>query len=352
MHRRTVFVFFILFTALFFIPGMSGTSANAEPGPFNQEAHDFLLSFEKAESPFSSASSGMIEHLQDSADIASSMEGILQAAGNSSGIDFFSQADSAGTETPLSVAGVPGEISGYETAGVAGPSASGTKNPVTPSAKKSGSYDLQVLSWLVGVVSAVFILATLVVMRYGSRAFIGGPGPVKRMPYTGRAALNRKLSASVIQGTSVRPAVFEAALDIAEDLSREGREGQPVGTALVLGDADQVMQRSRQLILNPFEGHPPSEKMVTDPLFKENIKEFSRIDGIFVISDDGVAEAAGRLITIDTGDVNLPKGLGTRHTSVAALTRETRSIGIVVSSSGGTIRIVKNGVLLQTIHPL
>jgi len=234
----------------------------------------------------------------------------------------------------------------------AGSSSSASAGPVAPVTRKSGTYDLQVISWLVGMVSAVLILATLVVMRYGSRAFVSGPGPVKRMPYTGKAALNRRLSAVLTQGTSIRPAVFEAALDIAQDLAREGREGKPVGTALVVGDAAHVMERSRQLILNPFEGHPPSEKMVTDQAFRENIKEFSRIDGIFVISDEGVAEAAGRLITIDTGGVSLPKGLGTRHTSVAALTRETRSVGIVVSSSGGTIRIVKNGVVLQTIHPL
>jgi DNA integrity scanning protein DisA with diadenylate cyclase activity len=352
MHRRTVFVFFILVTNLLFNMGISGTSAAAVPDSFNQDTHDFFISFERAGSPFTAASSGMIEQLQDSADITSSMEGILHAAGNSSGIEFFSQTDSREMNAPFSVAGAPGEISVSGTTIASATSSSGTGSPVAPEIKESGSYNLQVLSWIVGVVSVILILATLVVMRYGSRAFMAGPGPVKRMPYTGRAALNRKLSASVTQGTSIRPAVFEAALDIAEDLAREGREGKPVGTALVLGDAAQVMQRSRQLILNPFEGHPPSEKMVTDPLFKENIKEFSRIDGMFVISDDGVAEAAGRLITIDTGDVSLPKGLGTRHTSVAALTRETRSVGIVVSSSGGTIRIIKNGKLLQTIHPV
>ncbi len=348
MQRRTVFVFFILVANLLFTMGISGTSAAAVPDSFNQDTHDFFISFERTGSPFTAVSSGMIEQLQDSADITSSMEGILHAAGNSSGIEFFSQTDSREMDTPF-FAGVPGEIS---VSGTSATSVSGAGSPVAPVIKESGSYNLQVLSWIVGMVSVILILATLIVMRYGSRAFMAGPGPVKRMPYTGRAALNRKLSASVTQGTSIRPTVFEAALDIAEDLAREGREGKPVGTALVLGDAAQVMQRSRQLILNPFEGHPPSEKMVTDPLFKENIKEFSRIDGMFVISDEGVAEAAGRLITIDTGDVSLPKGLGTRHTSVAALTRETRSVGIVVSSSGGTIRIIKNGKLLQTIHPV
>ncbi len=104
-----------------------------------------------------------------------------------------------------------------------------------------------------------------------------------------------------------------------------------------------MLERSRQLILNPVEGHSDVERMITNPDMRENIKELSLVDGAFVIRGDGVVVAAGRYISIDTGSVDLPKGFGTRHVSVAAITGETKAAGIVVSESGGVVRIFLDG---------
>jgi len=82
--------------------------------------------------------------------------------------------------------------------------------------------------------------------------------------------------------------------------------------------------------LNPFQGYKREERIITDPDIHDNIKEFAQLDGAFVVSGDGVVEAAGRYITIDTGMVKIQKGLGTRHSSIAAMTMATESIGIVV----------------------
>ena len=73
-----------------------------------------------------------------------------------------------------------------------------------------------------------------------------------------------------------------------------------------------------------------------------NIKEFTQLDGAFVISGDGFIDCAGRYLTADAPTF-LPGGLGTRHSSVAAMTAVTNAIGIVVSQSGGGIRIIKKG---------
>ena len=82
---------------------------------------------------------------------------------------------------------------------------------------------------------------------------------------------------------------------------------------------------------------------------RENIKELSLLDGAFVIREDGTVEAAGRYISIDTSKVKLSKGLGTRHVSVAAITQETKAIGIVVSESGGVVRLMAKGkIILET----
>ncbi|HEY9206044.1 MAG TPA: diadenylate cyclase [Candidatus Methanoperedens sp.] len=155
----------------------------------------------------------------------------------------------------------------------------------------------------------------------------------------------------LLKGTGVERAVFEAVLNIAIEISREGREGHTIGTAFVLGDSASIMARSRQLVLNPFEGHRRESRIITDPEIKDNIKEFAQLDGIFVISADGVVEAAGRYITVDAGMVTIPRGLGTRHSSVAAITSVTRTLGIVVSQSGGVTRIFKDGKINATLRP-
>jgi len=136
---------------------------------------------------------------------------------------------------------------------------------------------------------------------------------------------------------------------LAIEIAREGREGKPVGTAFILGDSDAVLSRSRQLILNPLAGHSPEERKITNPDMRENVKELALLDGAFVIREDGTVEAAGRYISIDTSNVRLSKGFGTRHVSVAAITQETNAIGIVVSESGGQVRIMAQGrIILET----
>lgn len=155
----------------------------------------------------------------------------------------------------------------------------------------------------------------------------------------------------LLNGTGVSEKVFEAVIKIAMEISSEGREGRAIGTAFTLGDAANVMAKSKQLILNPFQGYKREERNITDPEIRDNIKEFAQLDGVFVISGDGAVEAAGRYITMDTGLVKIPRGLGTRHSSVAAMTSATKSIGIVVSQSGGVIRIFRDGKIAATLKP-
>ena len=44
------------------------------------------------------------------------------------------------------------------------------------------------------------------------------------------------------------------------------------------------------------------------------------MDGAFIVTGAGVVEAAGRYITVDVSQVNLPGGPGSRHSSVAGIT--------------------------------
>jgi diadenylate cyclase len=153
----------------------------------------------------------------------------------------------------------------------------------------------------------------------------------------------------VIAETDVKEEVFDAVFHICTEISIEGREGKSVGTTFLLGDADNVMAKSRQISLNAFEGQKPESRSITNQDIKENIKEFAQLDGAFVIDGDGYIRAQSRYITVDTSNVTLPKGMGTRHNSVAAMTQVTNTVGIVVSQSGGGITIFKKGLILKKI---
>lgn len=152
----------------------------------------------------------------------------------------------------------------------------------------------------------------------------------------------------VISGTDVKEEVFEAVLNLGLEISREGREGHSIGTAFVIGDTENVLKESRQLVINPFRGE---ELLITNHEIKEMVKEFTLLDGAFLVRGDGRIHAAGSQITTDTSKVTLPQGLGTRHRSVAAITLATKAVGIVVSQSGGRVSIFRNGQVLQEISP-
>ncbi|MEI7856679.1 MAG: PAS domain S-box protein [Methanomicrobiales archaeon] len=153
----------------------------------------------------------------------------------------------------------------------------------------------------------------------------------------------------VISDSDVKEEVFDAVFHICTEISIEGREGKPVGTTFLIGDTRNVLEKSRQIILNPFEGHKAEDRVVMNPGLKENIKALAQLDGAFIITGDGFVESVGRYITVDTSSVKLPPGMGTRHNSVAAITQVTKTVGIVVSQSGGVITIFRNGQILKKI---
>ncbi len=150
---------------------------------------------------------------------------------------------------------------------------------------------------------------------------------------------------------AVRPEVFDTVLNIALELASQGREGRPVGTIFVIGDHEKVLQLSRQMIINPFLGYAEEERNVMDRELRETIKEFSALDGAFVIRDDGVLMTAGRHLNValESGR-EFPKGLGSRHIVAAGITNVTEAIAIVVSESTGTVRIFRKGKIFVDIE--
>jgi DNA integrity scanning protein DisA with diadenylate cyclase activity len=155
---------------------------------------------------------------------------------------------------------------------------------------------------------------------------------------------------TICSKTDVSPDVLDSVIQVAVEIAREGREGQQVGTSFVVGDTNNVLNHSKQFVLNPFYGHMEEERQITDVSIRGHIKEFAQLDGAFLITGSGVVEAAGRYITVDMSKVHLPGGLGSRHSSIAGITQVTRSVGVVVSQSGGMISVFRNGKIVYTIH--
>jgi DNA integrity scanning protein DisA with diadenylate cyclase activity len=148
----------------------------------------------------------------------------------------------------------------------------------------------------------------------------------------------------------VAPEVFERILTLATQLAVEGREGRPVGALFVLGDSENVLAQSRELVLNPFQGHAESERNVLDPAVEETVKEFSALDGAFVVRGDGVVLTAGTHLVPDGGYVALSGGLGTRHAAASGITSSTAAVSVCVSQSTGTVTVFKNGHLIADIQ--
>ena len=144
--------------------------------------------------------------------------------------------------------------------------------------------------------------------------------------------------------------VVEALIHAAMEIGAQGYEGHPVGTILVVGDATAVMEKSRQLTLNPFQGMSEADRNCLDPAIRDAVKTFAVLDGAFVVREDGVVLAAGRYLQSVSTEVHVPMGLGARHSAAAAVTSETRAIAITVSQTSGTVRVFKEGEIALELH--
>jgi len=144
----------------------------------------------------------------------------------------------------------------------------------------------------------------------------------------------------------VKPEVLERVLAVATELAVEGREGRPVGCLFVVGDTTKVEEFTKPLVLNPFYGYKEEDRNILNPFMDETVKEFSSIDGAFVIRGDGVVEAAGSLVQATGNALTLPSGLGSRHAAAAAISVAANCISIAVSSSTGQVTLFRRGVML------
>jgi len=140
---------------------------------------------------------------------------------------------------------------------------------------------------------------------------------------------------------------------IASRIAAEGREGRPIGTIFVLGDALEVLAQTRQLVLNPLQGHPESGRKTFFLLeLEETIKEFATIDGAFIVRGGRCRARGGvQLQAKPSKLLDLPAGPRARATRpAAAITGSTGSVAFAISQSTRTVTVFKSGRILTQIQ--
>ena len=151
-------------------------------------------------------------------------------------------------------------------------------------------------------------------------------------------------------GDQFNSQVVDALIQLALQIGQEGFEGHPIGTIITMGDHTNVLEKSHQLTINPFQGLSEAERNVLDPRMREAIKNFSVLDGAFVIREDGVVLAAGRFLAGTDEGAKIPLGLGARHAAAAQISSSTDCIALVVSQSSGAVRLFKTGEIVLELH--
>jgi diadenylate cyclase len=150
---------------------------------------------------------------------------------------------------------------------------------------------------------------------------------------------------------AARRRTLEEIVQLGVELAREGREGRKIGTLFVVGAVEDVLERSRPLLLDPLYGHPDALLRVERADFRETVKELAQLDGAFVVRDDGTFVSAGRFVDVDvSAPDNFLPGLGTRHAAAASVSRTTDAVAVVVSQSS-VVRVFAGGEVRAEIIP-
>ena len=152
--------------------------------------------------------------------------------------------------------------------------------------------------------------------------------------------------------TNIPLETLRLVINMATEIGREGREGKPVGTILVVGDTRRVQSMSSPLNFNPFKGYPKEERDLNDRKVREAVKEFAQLDGAILIDTEGIAHSACVSLNAEKKGTAMSKGFGTRHLAAAAISRKTNAIAVCVSQTSGTVRVYHKGEVVMHIEPL
>jgi diadenylate cyclase len=196
--------------------------------------------------------------------------------------------------------------------------------------------------------------AHIVALYNGIATLEGAPEPVDSLSVIHLGEHLERMTAQDLRvlGDAAPIDVLRAVVDLATEIGREGREGQPIGTILVVGDTRKVLSLSHFQNFNPFRGYSRAERDVRKRDVREQIKEIAKLDGAILIGRDGIAEAACLHLGARGDGVNVRKGFGSRHMAAAGVSKQTSAVAFAVSQSSGSVRVFQNGEEVLHIEPL
>src|SRR5439155_12016074 len=127
--------------------------------------------------------------------------------------------------------------------------------------------------------------AHVVALYNGIATVEDGPEPVDSVSVIHLGEHLERMTAQDLRvlGDAAPIDVLRAVVDLATEIGREGREGLPVGTILVVGDTRKVLALSRFQNFNPFRGYTRAERDVRRKDVREQIKEIAKLDGAILI---------------------------------------------------------------------
>lgn len=142
--------------------------------------------------------------------------------------------------------------------------------------------------------------------------------------------------------------VLETVIEIAVGIVRQSVDQmRRMGALFVVGDEEEVLNKSRPLILDPIANYPKAVKDIRDANIQGTMKELAKLDGAFVISSDGYVLSAAR--HIESRNIDIPMGFGSRHMAAASISKETDAVAVVVSESDSVVRVFDDGELVGEI---
>ncbi len=196
--------------------------------------------------------------------------------------------------------------------------------------------------------------ANVVVLYNGITSTDDAPEPIDSLSVLHLGEHLEKLTPRDLRvlGPVVPLDVLRNASELAAEIGREGREGQPIGTIIVVGDTRRVLKMSSFRNFNPFRGYTKAERDIRDKSVREQIKEIAKLDGAILVGRDGIAEAACLYLDTPTDGLNLPKGLGSRHMAAAGISHHTKAVAFCISQSSGAVKVFQGGTVKLHIEPL
>lgn len=200
-----------------------------------------------------------------------------------------------------------------------------------------------------------FAIATLIekdVVEFGDEIFVVSTLPDLSEDMVTQVTVKEEYESSdmmrfFLESQASTETIYET-LSLSISLARNGRKGSPIGALFIVGDENEVLERSKPLNYNPFSG---TDVHVKDEVVSASIREFAKIDGAFVISSNGEVVSSSRYLELEIKNAEVPSGLGSRHMAASGISKSTDAISIVVSESDERIRCFMNGELVIDMDP-